>query len=175
METVTTTISKQAMLPIYTTCYLLDNPIPGVTNIEVEYWEYFITSPFRIIYAYGRSISRRIDNRQRQPLQLRSLYSLPNFQFVIPEPVYVEGLILRLPNNKKMHVKTHCDLKCHQQLLSIMSLLGGNCRPSKSTIGGLDFIWLRIVLNFNCHLKSNWMISLPKISRNWKELCFVWK
>ena len=73
---------------IHNLLFTLDNPIQGAVNIEVKEGEYFISSPFRGSFMrMADQFQGELTTNGQQPLQLRSLYSLPNFQFVIPEPV----------------------------------------------------------------------------------------
>ena len=76
------------MANIHNLLFTLDNPIQGAVNIEVKEGEYFISSPFRGSFIrMADQFQGELTTNGQQPLQLRSLYSLPNFQFVIPEPV----------------------------------------------------------------------------------------
>ena len=73
---------------IHNLLFTLDNPIDGAINIEVKEGEYFISSPFAGSFMrMADQFQGELTTDEQQPLQLRSLYSLPNFQFVIPEPV----------------------------------------------------------------------------------------
>ena len=68
--------------------FTLNNPIKGAINIEVINGEYFLTSPFKGNFL--RMSDQYTDNiiaEKRETLQFRSLYSISNYQFVIPEPV----------------------------------------------------------------------------------------
>ncbi|MGB2245862.1 MAG: cytochrome c biogenesis protein CcsA [Flavobacteriaceae bacterium] len=129
---------------IHNLLFTLDNPIRGAINIEVDKGEYFITSPFAGSYMrMADQFQGELTSEERQPLQLRSLYSLPNFQFVIPEPVL---------RGKFDIVQTEDQGNARQDALRLeistdsgseyVSLLGGkgySNDPKKVSIGGLDF------------------------------------
>ena len=73
---------------IHNILFTLNNPIDGAINIEFLSGEYFISIPFD--GNFMRMSDRFTDSfvsEKRKGLSFRSLYSIPNFQFVIPEPV----------------------------------------------------------------------------------------
>ena len=129
---------------IHNLLFTLDNPIAGAINIEVVAGEYFITSPF------AGSFMRMADQLQgdllsdeRQPLQLRSLYSLPNFQFVIPEPV-LRGkfdIVQAEENNNVQQNALRLNVNVGEAS-EVVTLLGGkgfSNDPKKVSLEGLDF------------------------------------
>ena len=129
---------------IHNLLFTLDNPIDGAINIEVREGEYFISSPF------AGSFMRMADQFQgelttdgQQPLQLRSLYSLPNFQFVIPEPV-LRGkfdIVEAESQGKAQQNALRLEIKAGGES-SFVSLLGGkgfSNDPKKVSLAGLDF------------------------------------
>ena len=73
---------------IHNVLFTLNNPIKGAINIEVIDGEYFLTSPFK--GSFLRMADQYSDNvvpEKKENLQFRSLYTISNYQFVIPEPV----------------------------------------------------------------------------------------
>ena len=129
---------------IHNLLFTLDNPIPGAINIEVEAGEYFITSPF------GGSFMRMADQYQgelttdeRQPLELRSLYSLPNFQFVIPEPVLRGRFDIvqaeEQTNARQDALRLEISTENETQVVSLLGGKGYSNDPKKISLGGLDF------------------------------------
>ncbi len=80
-------LKEGEVVNIHNLLFTLNKPIDGATNIQVIDGEYFVGSPFECTFMRmadqfkGNLIKDRI-----QPLQVRSLYALPNFQFVIPNP-----------------------------------------------------------------------------------------
>ncbi len=72
---------------IHNILFTLNNPIIGAVNIRSEAGLYYITTPFdgtflRMVDQQSGTVTKDIE----QELQLRSLYNLQGFQFVIPEP-----------------------------------------------------------------------------------------
>ena len=72
---------------IHNILFTLNNPIAGAVNIRSDSGLHYITSPFDGTYL--RMADQQTGAFQKdveQELQLRSLYNLKGFQFVIPEP-----------------------------------------------------------------------------------------
>ena len=129
---------------IHNLLFTLDNPIAGAINIEVVAGEYFITSPF------AGSFMRMADQFQgdllsdeRQPLQLRSLYSLPNFQFVIPEPVLRGKFdIVQAEENNNVQqnaLRLNVNVGEASQVVTLLGGKGFSNDPKKVSLVGLDF------------------------------------
>tara|TARA_B100001769_G_scaffold153129_1_gene120040 strand:+ start:1167 stop:4295 length:3129 start_codon:yes stop_codon:yes gene_type:complete len=67
--------------------FTLNNPIEGAVNIRSDLGLYYINSPFSGTYTRMLDqFSDVFEQNVEQELNLRSLYSIPNFQFVIPDP-----------------------------------------------------------------------------------------
>ena len=124
--------------------FTLNNPIEGAINIRSELGLYYINSPFSGTYTrMVDQYSDVFDQNVEQELKLRSLYSIPNFQFVIPDP----------PLRGNLGVIKSADEKITKQdalFLSITSegetkkinLIGGKGLvndPVGLKVGGLDF------------------------------------
>ena len=129
---------------IHNLLFTLDNPIQGAINIQVKDGEYFITSPF------AGSFMRMADQFQgelitdgQQPLQLRSLYSLPNFQFVIPEPVLRGKFDIvqaeEQPNARQDALRLQISAKGQTKTVSLLGGKGYSNDPKKVQLGGFDF------------------------------------
>ena len=129
---------------IHNLLFTLDNPIQGAINIEVKDGEYFITSPF------AGSFMRMADQFQgelttdgQQPLQLRSLYSLPNFQFVIPEPVLRGKFDIvqaeEQPNARQDALRLKISAKGQTKTVSLLGGKGYSNDPKKVQLGEFDF------------------------------------
>ena len=129
---------------IHNLLFTLDNPIQGAINIEVKDGEYFISSPF------AGSFMRMADQFQgelttdgQQPLQLRSLYSLPNFQFVIPEPVLRGKFDIvqaeEQPNARQDALRLQISAKGQTKTVSLLGGKGYSNDPKKVQLGGFDF------------------------------------
>ncbi|MEC7068465.1 MAG: cytochrome c biogenesis protein ResB, partial [Bacteroidota bacterium] len=129
---------------IHNILFTLNNPIIGAVNIRSEAGLHYITTPFdgtflRMVDQQSGTVTKDIE----QELQLRSLYNLQGFQFVIPEPPLrgkfdwvkseegapgaQDALRLRVATNGKV---------------DSITLLGGKGivnNMKKITLGGLDF------------------------------------
>ena len=72
---------------IHNILFTLNKFQAGAINIHLDKGLYFITSPFEGDYMrMADQFKGTLEADSESPLQLRSLYTLPNFQFVIPEP-----------------------------------------------------------------------------------------
>ena len=130
---------------IHNILFTLNNPISGAINIRSEGGLHYITSPFaggfmRMADQFQGSLTAYTE----QDLQLRSLYSLPNFQFVIPDPPLRSRIDL-IPNENGGQETGQDALKLNIQtagVAQLITLLGGkgnNFDPKKIRLGGLDF------------------------------------
>ena len=124
--------------------FTLNYPIEGAVNIRSELGLYYINSPFSGTYTRMLDQSSDVfEQNVEQELNLRSLYSIPNFQFVIPDP----------PLRGNLGVIKSSDEQTNKQdalFLSITSegetkkinLIGGKGLvndPVGIKVGGLDF------------------------------------
>ena len=115
---------------IHNVLFTLNNPISGAINIRSEGGMHYITTPF------AGSFMRMADQLQGEvtadteaPLMLRSLYTLSNFQFVIPEP----------PLRGRMDVvKAESDDGSAQNALTLQISSGGE-RKNITLLGGKGF------------------------------------
>lgn len=129
---------------IHNLLFTLDNPIKGAINIEVNEGEYFISSPFAGSFMrMADQFQGELPSDEKQALQLRSLYSLPNFQFVIPEPV-LRGKFDIVPAEQQSNARQDAlRLKISSgEETVVISLLGGkgySNDPKKAHINDLDF------------------------------------
>ncbi len=81
-------LKEGEVVNIHNLLFTLNNPIDGATNIEVIDGAYYVSSPFEGTFMrMADQFEGKLIKDSIQPLNLRSLYTLPNFQFVIPEPV----------------------------------------------------------------------------------------
>lgn len=130
---------------IHNILFTLNNPISGAINVRSEGGLHYITSPFaggfmRMADQFQGSLTADTE----QDLQLRSLYSLPNFQFVIPDPPLRSRIDL-IPNENRGQETGQDALKLNIQtagVAQLITLLGGkgnNFDPKKIRLGGLDF------------------------------------
>ena len=72
---------------IHNILFTLNRPQDGAINITLKDGLYTINSPFTGQFMrMADQYQGELEADTESPLQLRSLYTLPNFQFVIPEP-----------------------------------------------------------------------------------------
>ncbi len=129
---------------IHNILFTFNAPQEGAINLRAEAGTYYISSPFE------GSFMRMADQMQGQlpadkevPLELRSLYSLPNFQFVIPEPALrgVFDFVKADPNTQGGQNVLQLEIATANQKKQV-ALLGGkgfNNPPKTIRIGNLDF------------------------------------
>jgi len=116
----------------------------GAINITSEAGEYFIESPFDGIYTImSNQQSAELNKDKKQLLELRSLYQIPGFQFVFPEPALrgvfeiVDAEVTDREVEDALYLKVNYNGKSKE-----VSLLGGRGyvnNPKKVTIDDLDF------------------------------------
>ena len=130
---------------IHNLLFTLDNPVDGAINIEVVEGEYFITSPFEGSFMrMADQFQGDLSAEERQGLQLRSLYSLPNFQFVIPEPVLrgkfdiVQAEEMQ-GNSRQDALRLEITSAEGSALVSLLGGKGYSNDPKKVTVNGMDF------------------------------------
>ena len=129
---------------IHNILFTLNNPIAGAINIRAEQGEYFIQSPFEVGFMrMADQYQGRLEASVEAPLQLRSLYTIPGLQFVIPEPL-IRGRFDVVPvaegqegatDALGLQIQSGSDLKT-------ITLLGAKGAPSeiqKIEVNGLDF------------------------------------
>jgi len=149
---------------IHNLLFTLDNPVDGAINIEVVEGEYFITSPFEGSFMrMADQFQGELTSEERQGLELRSLYSLPNFQFVIPEPV-LRGKF-DIVQAEEIQASSRQDALrleiSSDEESEIVTLLGGkgySNDPKKVSLNGMDFYLtygsLQMELPFEIKLKD---------------------
>lgn len=116
----------------------------GAINITSEAGEYYIESPFDGIYTImSNQQSAELNKDKKQLLELRSLYQIPGFQFVFPEPALrgvfeiVDAEVTDREVEDALYLKVNYNGKSKQ-----VTLLGGRGyvnNPKKVTIDDLDF------------------------------------
>ena len=124
--------------------FTLNNPIEGAINIRSEQGLYYISLPFSGTYTrMSDQFSGKVDKVIDQELQLRSLYSIPNFQFVIPDPP-LRGDIGIIKSDDEQIKKQDAlflsiDSQGESKQISIMGGKGIVNAPISLQVGGLDF------------------------------------
>ncbi len=129
---------------IHNILFTLNKPIDGAVNIRSEGGLHYITTPFDATYLrMADQQSGLVEKNNEVELQLRSLYNLKGFQFVIPEPplrgkfdwVKAEPGAPGVQDALRLQVTT-------EGKLEVINVLGGKGivnNMKKITLGGLDF------------------------------------
>lgn len=137
-------IKEGDVVNIHNLLFTLDNPIKGAINIEVVEGEYFITSPFAGSFMrMADQFQGDLPAEERENLQLRSLYSLPNFQFVIPDPVLRGKFDIveaeEQANARQDALRLVVRTAGKEEVVSLLGGKGYSNDPKKITVGNLDF------------------------------------
>ena len=156
-------LKEGEVVNIHNLLFTLNNPIDGATNIQVIDGEYFVSSPFEGTFMrMADQFEGNLVKDSIQLLQLRSLYALPNFQFVIPEPVLRGKFdIVKADENQasqqdalRLEIKT--DGK--SELITVLGGKGVTNDPKKIVVGNLEFYVkygsISYELPFNIRLKD---------------------
>jgi cytochrome c-type biogenesis protein CcsB len=129
---------------IHNILFTLNRPQEGAINIILDKGVYTINSPFsgqfmRMADQFQGTLDAEVDT----PLQLRSLYTLPNFQFVIPEPALRGKFDIIKSEEPSESIQNALRLEVASEgETEIITLLGGKGSindPKKISVGGLDF------------------------------------
>ena len=129
---------------IHNILFTLNNPIDGAINIRSDSGLHYIESPFSGTFMrMSDQFKGEIIENKEQELILRSLYVIPNFQFVIPDPP--------LRGNFGI-VKSEDEVAENQDALYLaitsmgetkeIGVMGGKGvvnEPKEIRVGGLDF------------------------------------
>ena len=135
----------------------------GAINLSSKSGEYFIESPFDGQYTImATQQSALLEKDKEQLLELRSLYQIPGFQFVFPEPA-LRGVFDILDAEETDGISQdvlYVDLK-YNETSEMIPLLGGRGfvnNPKKVTIDDLDFYLSygssKVVLPFSIKLND---------------------
>lgn len=129
---------------IHNILFTLNRPQEGAINIRFEEGMYTIESPFSGQFMrMADQFQGNLTADEISPLELRSLYTLPNFQFVIPEPA-LRGRFDIVKADPQSGVQQNALLLEVSSMgeASKVTLLGGKgftADPKKISVGGLDF------------------------------------
>ena len=124
--------------------FTLNYQVKGAINISSDEGEYFINSPFEGEFmVMSTQAQGELITNSTQPLELRSLYQIPGFQFVFPEPPLrgVFDIVDVLESDGAQEDVLVVDVKYKGEVREV-SLLGGKGfvnNPKKITIQDLDF------------------------------------
>ncbi len=129
---------------IHNILFTLNRPQEGAINIRFEEGMYTIESPFSGQFMrMADQFQGNLTADEISPLELRSLYTLSNFQFVIPEPA-LRGRFDIVKADPQSGVQQNALLLEVSSMgeASKVTLLGGKgftADPKKISVGGLDF------------------------------------
>ena len=124
--------------------FTLNYQVKGAINISSDKGEYFINSPFEGEFmVMSTQAQGELMTNSTQPLELRSLYQIPGFQFVFPEPPLrgVFDIVDVQESDGAQEDLLVVDVKYKGEVREV-SLLGGKGfvnNPKKITIQDLDF------------------------------------
>ena len=129
---------------IHNILFTLNRPQDGAINITLKDGLYTIKSPFSGQFMrMADQYQGELEADTESPLQLRSLYTLPNFQFVIPEPALRGTFDIVKADTQGESVQNALRLEVFSQGESeVVTLLGGKGitnDPKKVSLAGLDF------------------------------------
>ena len=129
---------------IHNILFTLNRPQSGAINISLKDGLYTINSPFSGQFMrMADQFQGNLDSNTESPLQLRSLYTLSNFQFVIPEPALRGKFDIVKADSQGESVQNALRLEVQSQGESeVVTLLGGKGivnDPKSISVSGLDF------------------------------------
>ena len=129
---------------IHNILFTLNRPQSGAINISLKDGLYTINSPFSGQFIrMADQFQGNLDSNTESPLQLRSLYTLSNFQFVIPEPALRGKFDIVKADSQGESVQNALRLEVQSQGESeVVTLLGGKGivnDPKTISVSGLDF------------------------------------
>ena len=129
---------------IHNILFTLNRPQSGAINISLKDGLYTINSPFSGQFMrMADQFQGNLDSNTESHLQLRSLYTLSNFQFVIPEPALRGKFDIVKADSQGESVQNALRLEVQSQGESeVVTLLGGKGivnDPKSISVSGLDF------------------------------------
>ncbi len=137
-------IKEGEIVNIHNILFTLNKRQDGAINIKLENGLYSIDSPFSGQFMrMADQFKGSLKANQEEPLQFRSLYTLPNFQFVIPEPALRGNFDIVKADSQGQSAQNALRLEVSSGgETEIISLLGGKGianDPKQISVGGLDF------------------------------------
>ena len=137
-------LKEGEIVNIHNILFSLNKYQEGAINIKLENGLYTIKSPFSGQFMrMADQLQGSLPAEEEVPLQLRSLYTLPNFQFVIPEPALRGKFDIVKADNQGEGVQNALRLEISSGgEQEVITLLGGKgvANDFKSVqLGGLEF------------------------------------
>ncbi len=136
-------LKEGEVTPVKNVLFSLNNPLDNAINIKVENGIYTISSPFEGNYLRMADQKKgEVQANVFQPLELRSLYTMANLNFVLPTPL-LRGKIGYTKNNVEETTDNALTLTIsYNGITDSLTVIGGKGTvfpPNKIRVGDLDF------------------------------------
>ena len=137
-------LKEGEIVNIHNILFTLNKRQEGAINITLKNGLYTIESPFSGQFMrMADQFQGSLEADQEAPLQLRSLYTLPNFQFVIPEPALRGNFdIVKADNpgeSQQNALRLEVSSRGETELITLLGRKGVTNDPKQLNVGGLDF------------------------------------
>ncbi|MGA0317393.1 MAG: cytochrome c biogenesis protein CcsA [Flavobacteriaceae bacterium] len=137
-------LKEGEIVNIHNILFTLNKRQEGAINIKLDEGLYTIDSPFEGQFMrMADQFQGTLEAHTEVPLELRSLYTLPNFQFVIPEPALRGKFDIVKADNQGQAIQNALRLEVSSQgAQEMITLLGGKGvtnDPKQVRVGNLDF------------------------------------
>jgi len=137
-------IKEGEVSSIHNILFTLNYQVTGAINISSIKGEYFINSPFEGEYTVMSTQTQgKLFGDSTQSLELRSLYQIPGFQFVFPEPplrgVFDIVDVQETDGAQEDVLIVNIEYKGENNEISLLGGKGFVNNPKKVTIKELDF------------------------------------
>jgi len=137
-------LKEGEIVNIHNILFTLNKRQEGAINIKLEEGLYTIDSPFEGQFMrMADQFQGTFEAHTEAPLELRSLYTLPNFQFVISEPALRGKFDIVKADNQGQALQNALRLEVSSQgEQEVITLLGGKGvtnDPKQVRVGNLDF------------------------------------
>ena len=137
-------LKEGEIVNIHNILFTLNKRQEGAINITLKNGLYTIESPFSGQFMrMADQFQGSLEADQEAPLQLRSLYTLPNFQFVIPEPALRGNFdIVKADNpgeSQQNALRLEVSSRGETELITLLGGKGVTNDPKQLNVGGLDF------------------------------------
>ena len=137
-------IKEGEVSSIHNILFTLNYQVTGAINISSIKGEYFINSPFEGEYTVMSTQTQgKLFGDSTQSLELRSLYQIPGFQFVFPEPplrgVFDIVDVQETDGSQEDVLIVNIEYKGENNEISLLGGKGFVNNPKKVTIKELDF------------------------------------
>ena len=137
-------LKEGELVNIHNILFSLNKEQEGAINIKLEDGLYTIDSPFSGQFMrMADQFQGSLEANTESPLQLRSLYTLPNFQFVIPEPALRGSFDIVKADTQGEGVQNALRIevssKGEEEVITLLGGKGVTNEPKKVSVGGLEF------------------------------------